>query len=66
MSAALGTGQARQPLPDAVFFTGRWWMPASAGWIQIDNPAAAESLTSTPSAPAGLSHGQGHGPEPRT
>jgi len=54
MSGAFDTGQA-QPLPDQpdiVWCAGRWWAPASGGWIQIEDPGAAARLTAPSAKPA--------------
>jgi hypothetical protein len=47
MAAAIDAGQARSPvpgLPDVLLCAGRWWIPASAGWVQVADPGDAIRL----------------------
>jgi hypothetical protein len=41
MATAIDTGYAIQPgvgIPDVIVCAGRWWAPASAGWLQTEQP----------------------------
>jgi len=53
MAAAVDAGQARPfnpGLPDLMFCGGTWWVPVSAGWLQVADPREVTRL-SAPSPP---------------